>query len=135
MKLPSAKLSSLGQYYITWHYGQAYKDIYEIWMNFVWFVFYFFSIGVLMNTLFEPWKRMGEEYPVGFSPGLALQSFVINTLMRIVGVCIRLMVIGIGLTLASIIFVLGLSVLLLWTVMPAFLVALVVIGLTLILFG
>lgn len=135
MKLPSAKLSSLGQHYITWHYGQAYKDTYGIWMNFIWFVFYFFSVGALMSTLFDPWKRMGEDYPIGFSPILALQTFVVNTLMRIVGACVRLLVVGIGLTLASIVFILGVIVLLLWTVMPAFLVALVVIGLTLILFG
>jgi len=135
MNLPSSKLTSLIEHYVIWHYGRAYVDIYNIWMNFVWFVFYFFSIGVLFNTLFQPWKRMGEEYPRGFAPAIALQTFIVNTLMRGVGFMVRVIVIAIGLSIASVVFALGLVVFALWTIMPVFFVALIVIGLTLLLFG
>lgn len=135
MSVPRVKLFSLLEHYLTWHYGQAYRDIYHVWMNFVWFCFHFFSISDLLASLFQPWKRMGEEYPTGFDIGRILSTFIINIMMRIVGAFVRLIVIAIGLGFASGVFFLGLSILILWTIMPVCFVALVVMGLNLIIYG
>ena len=135
MNVRSPKFLSLVGHYALWHYGRAYSDMYNIWMNFLWFVFYFFSIGVLLNSLFDPWKRMGEEYPSGFHPELVAQAFIINTLMRLVGFITRLIVISIGLIFASVVFLLGILIFIIWTVMPVFFVALAVMGISLIVAG
>jgi hypothetical protein len=134
-KVPRAKLISLFEHYLTWHYGQAYRDIYNVWVNFIWFCFNFFAISDLFKTLLEPWKRMGEEYPKGLDLAKIAQTLIVNLLMRAVGITVRLLVIGIGLTFASLVFFIGLIVLLLWTVMPIVFVALIVIGLSLIIYG
>ncbi|MCX6739262.1 MAG: hypothetical protein NT098_04420 [Candidatus Parcubacteria bacterium] len=129
------KTLSLIEHYITWHYGQAYSDIYHVWTNFIWFFFNFFSIKLLFSTLFSPWKRMGEEYPAGFDIGRAAQTWVVNILMRFVGAGVRLIVIAVGLSFALLAFLLGLVVLVVWTVMPIFFVALIISGFSLIIYG
>ena len=129
------KTLSLIERYITWHYGQAYSDIYHVWTNFIWFFFNFFSIKLLFSTLFSPWKRMGEEYPAGFDIGRAAQTWVVNILMRFVGAGVRLIVIAVGLSFALLAFLLGLVVLVVWTVMPIFFVALIISGFSLIIYG
>ena len=135
MEVPRVKLISLFEHYFSWHYGQAYKDIYGVWMNFVWFCFNFFSITDLLASLFQPWKRMGEEYPTVFSLTGIIQTFIVNIIMRFVGVMVRLIVIAFGLAFASLVFLIGLVIMILWTVMPVFIVALIVIGLSLVIHG
>ncbi len=129
------KTLSLIEHYISWHYGQAYSDIYHVWTNFIWFFFNFFSIKLLFSTLLSPWKRMGEEYPAGFDIGRAAQTWVVNVLMRFVGAGVRLIVIAVGLSFALLAFLLGLVVLIVWTVMPIFFVALIISGFSLIIYG
>jgi hypothetical protein len=129
------KVFSLAEHYFTWHYGQAYADIYHVWLNFIWFIFNFFSINLLISTLFSPWKRMGEEYPAGFDIGRAAETWIVNILMRFVGAGTRFIVICVGLFFASIVFLIGLIVLAVWTIMPAFFVALIILGLSLIIYG
>lgn len=89
--------------------------------NYLWFVGNFFSINLLLKTLISPWKRLsvsggkgGEESFVG--------AFIINTLMRIVGLFIRLFTISIG--VVCLIAVVGLSVLvaLVWLCLPAIII-------------
>jgi hypothetical protein len=133
--VPRAKLLSLFEHYFSWHYGQAYKDLYGVWMNFVWFCFNFFSIGELFGSLFAPWKRMGEGYPTVPDFKVIIQTFIVNMLMRFVGVMVRLLVIGIGLTFATLVFLIGLIIMLVWTIMPIFIVALIIVGLSLIIHG
>jgi len=133
--VPRAKLISLMEHYFAWHYGQAYKDIYGVWTNFIWFCFNFFSISELFASLFQPWKRMGEEYPKVFNFSVIIQTLIVNILMRFVGVMVRLLVISIGLAFASLIFLIGLTILLLWTVMPICIVALIILGISLIIHG
>ncbi|MCK9351418.1 MAG: hypothetical protein WCT49_02505 [Candidatus Paceibacterota bacterium] len=135
MNVPRAKLISLLEHYLSWHYGQAYKDIYGVWTNFLWFCFNFFSISELFGSLLKPWRRMGEDYPKVFDFKMILQILVVNILMRIVGAVVRLLVITIGLTFASLVFLIGLVLLGIWTIMPIFIVALIVIGLSLIIHG
>ncbi len=135
MKVPRVKMLSLLEHYLVWHYGQAYRDIYHVWMNFIWFCFNFFSITDLFASLFQPWKRMGEDYPKAFDLAKIVSTFIVNILMRIVGAMVRLIVITIGLTFASLVFFIGLAILLVWTVMPVFFVAIIVMGLSLIIYG
>jgi len=129
------KTLSLIEHYITWHYGQAYLDIYHVWTNFIWFFFNFFSIDLLFKTLFAPWKRMGEEYPEGFNISRTITTWIVNMLMRFVGMGIRIFIIGFGLCLASIAFLLGLVVIAIWTIMPIFFIALIIWGISLIIYG
>lgn len=125
----------LTESYFAWHYGRAFVDMFHIWMNFLWFVFNFFSISALIDTFFDPWKRMGESYPKGFDIAGVISAFVVNLLMRVVGIMVRLIVLGIGLAFAIVIFTAGIAIALAWALMPVVFVAFAIIGLHLIFYA
>lgn len=105
-------------YYIHWHYTRAWKDFFENWKNFVSFVFSFFSIHILLVTLFAPWKRLGQERGEGFGSEAFLGAMVVNGLMRLVGFVARLPVILVGLFLTFCLIFLGVCISILWLIFP-----------------
>lgn len=113
------------EYYFIWHYGRAIKEIYGIGRNFLWFLWHFFSIEVIAKTFFSPWRRMNEQYMRGFNLEAVLSSFIVNSLMRIVGVIIRaitLLIALFGLLTAILLFFVFLF---LWLILPFIVVLLV----------
>lgn len=102
-------------YYLVWHYGRAYFDIKSLWKNFLIFVFHFFSIPVLLRTLFSPWQRMHD----GYGPQNPIfETLIFNTIMRVVGAVIRLVFILIGSLCLLACFVIGFVFLILWFLFP-----------------
>lgn len=125
----------LAESYVAWHYGRAYSDMFRVWMNLIWFIFNFFSIFLLLSTFFQPWKRMDEAYPKGFDPGGWASVVIVNILMRLVGMAARGILILFGLALASLLFLAGILVFIIWTIMPLFLAVLILLGMYLLLHG
>lgn len=82
--------------YFIWHYTVALKDFFNLSKNFLWFIFHFFSISVLLKTLFSPWQKLDESYKRGFNLNAIFETFVVNVLMRIVGFFIRITMIVVG---------------------------------------
>lgn len=118
--------------YIRWHYYEGLISIYYIIGNFVWFFYEFFSIPILLKTLFNPFNRLDEGYAKGFRIELWLQTFVVNSLMRVVGALLRLMLILFGIAMILITVLIGACFLLAWTLAPLFLTFLVLYGIKLI---
>lgn len=83
--------------YFSWHYTQALKDFLVHSKNYLWLVFHFFSISVLLKTLFSPWQKLDERYKGGFNIGSLFETFIVNVLMRFVGFFIRFFIICFGL--------------------------------------
>ncbi len=81
--------------YFSWHYGRAFRDIFVVWTNLAWFVTHFFSLPLLLRTLFAPWKRVHEAYRRTGLEDL-FEAFVLNVLSRIFGACVRLCIIAVG---------------------------------------
>jgi len=106
--------------YIKWHYSRALFDILRVWGNFLWFVLHTASTFELIRTLVSPWKRMHEGKPPKgvFDPGYYVGSLTINTLMRIVGFCVRLVIITLSLLIVTLFFVLGVVFVAFWFVAP-----------------
>jgi len=67
------------------------------WKNFLKFWLYFFSIGLLLKTLFAPWRRDVTKYPRGFDIKQWAQVLLFNLLSRIIGAIVRLVAIVFGL--------------------------------------
>ncbi len=105
-------------YYAKWHYGRGITELVFNLKNLVIFVFNFFSIPVLLRTLVSPWERMGESYKKGFDLESWAETFVLNSIMRFVGLLIRTITIFLGLILSSISFLLAILVFLSWILMP-----------------
>lgn len=111
---------------IIWHYTKAYKEIFTLLCNTVWFLFHLFSIKDLIRTLFAPWQRLGERYRGGFHIGEWFASVAINVLMRGVGFFARSIVILIGLCCVVFTVVVFGAVFVVWTLIPVILVFLFV---------
>lgn len=83
--------------YIAWHYTSAFRQMFHVLGNMLWFVAHLFSIGPLSRTLFAPWHRMTEEREAGFTVEDFLGTLVINFFSRILGALFRSAVILCGL--------------------------------------
>jgi hypothetical protein len=117
--------------YLGWHYTKGVKDYFHVAGNFLWFLYHFFSIPVLSKTLLSPWQRQGEAYRGGFDIGAFFETFIVNTIMRVVGFFVRGFVIVFGLLLILILFVLEIILFVTWIFLPAIIILLFVSGMRL----
>ncbi|MBP9855697.1 MAG: hypothetical protein KBC48_00095 [Candidatus Pacebacteria bacterium] len=105
--------------YVIWHYTAGLKAAGGLALNFIRFTANFFSLQLLLKTLFSPWRRLGEHYVSGLHPSEWLSTFLVNTLMRIVGAIIRLILIIVGLLMIMLTALGGLLMLIIWVLWPA----------------
>jgi len=122
-----APLRFIGEYF-SWHYGGALLDAVHIWRNILRFLYEFFSISLLLRTLFAPWKRLGEERKRKFDLGDMLGALLINTIMRIIGIIMRLILITVGITAIILCLLTGVLALIVWVFAPLIIVVLFVVG-------
>jgi len=108
--------------YLIWHYIAAFKEGAAIWKNFLWFVFQFFSIGLLLRTLFSPWRRMQEYRGRGFDPQKYFETTIINIMMRFIGFLMRGAFIIIGLVVEVAVIIMGAAAFIIWFAMPFFII-------------
>lgn len=112
--------------YLLWHYTVAWVDLVRLCQNFCWFLWHFFSIGILFRTLFSPWRRLHE----GKSKDAAgvLGSVIMNLMLRAVGLGARLVTILFGLVTIILLSACFIVLLLIWPFLPLVVVALLTQG-------
>lgn len=108
--------------YFAWHYGRAFAEIWNTCTNYIWAVWHFFSVPLLFKTFFSPWRRMDVGYGKGFDIENFIGPFIVNSLMRIVGMVLRVIIILVGLFCAIILFLLGIIVTVAWIFLPVIIV-------------
>jgi len=108
--------------YFYWHYTYGGKDVRNFFKNIVWFLWNFFSVGLLVQTLFVPWQRLREHGRKGDIQSY-FEAFIITTLMRIIGAGMRLILITIGIIVTSFAVIIGAIVSLVWFIIPLIMVA------------
>jgi len=119
--------------YFKWHYGEGVKELLSIVASFFLFILHFFSMPLLLKTLFHPWRRMNEAYKRGLDPEALLSALLVNIIMRGVGFVSRISIIIIGVILLVIGGVLGLLLVIAWLFLPLLLVILFAVSISLIL--
>jgi len=90
--------------YFWWHYTTAPGQFVRHTRTGVNFLWHYFSIPILIFTLFAPFKRIVETPGRRFSFEDWFGRIVINLLSRIIGACIRICVITGGI-LATLVFI------------------------------
>lgn len=102
-----------------WYYNESIHELFEIWKNFLFFFWRYFSILELIKTLLSPWRRdvSGQNWR-GFHPIKTLELFLENIFSRLIGAMVRLVVIVFGLGISFIIFLGGIVVIFLWIGAP-----------------
>lgn len=106
-----------------WHFFEMPKKILKIWKNFLKFGLHFFSVPLLLATLFSHFHRYKWEYPSrGFDLGKILEVFFSNLISRVLGFIIRLPIIFVGTIFEIFIFFAGIFSLFVWIFLPLILI-------------
>lgn len=104
--------------YLWWHYTQAIQELLSNIVTFLKFIAHFFSIRNLFFTLFAPWERMGESYKKGLDISLWAQTFVVNTVLRVLGFFIRGFTILFGICALISVSIFCIAIFLAWLLVP-----------------
>lgn len=104
--------------FLFWYFVKVPAKIIEGWFNFLKFNMEFFSMPLLLKTLFSQWRRYGWSYPRGLDIPKMLEIFFSNLILRVLGMVMRLILIAIGFISEIVIFVIGAFVLAGWLALP-----------------
>ncbi len=118
--------------YLKWHYSDRVKAILEGWKGFLKFNLYYFSIPLLLKTLFSPWRKYKWSYGNPFDFKLNAEALLSNLISRILGAIVRSFLILAGAAAELAIVLLGLVVLFCWLTLPLLMLAIFVFSLDLI---
>lgn len=119
---------------IYWHFFEVPKIILKAWKNLLLFNSEYFSIPLLLKTLFSPWHRYKWPYPRGFDIGKSLEVFFSNLITQLLGAILRTFLILIGIFVEIFIFLIGGIIFLGWFILPLLLILGLIIGVKYVLF-
>ena len=108
--------------YLGWQFFDVPKKLIKVWKNFLLFNLNYFSIPLLIKTLFAPWRKYKVSYGRGFDIGKYFEALLSNLIFRILGAIIRIFLIIIGLFLEVLIIFAGIAVFLGWIAGPVILI-------------
>ena len=108
--------------WVLWHFSDMPKNLLRVWRNYFLFASNYFSIPLLLKTLFSPWHRYKWKYPRGFQLWEYLETFLSNLIARIIGAIVRIILILIGIVALIFVFILGAIIFFSWLVLPVLLV-------------
>lgn len=115
-------------HYISWHYTKAISDLLNLFKNFARFIWTFFSIKLLLQTLFVPFQKLSVKRTKKLDLEDFFSALVTNLLMRLIGFIIRTFFILIGI-FSMLFFILAYSVLfIVWIILPLVLLSMFVLG-------
>jgi len=114
--------------WITWRFLEVPKKIIDGWKNIIKFYSYYFSIPLLLKTLFSPWRQNLWSYKGSFDLVKYFEVLTSNIASRIIGFILRLGLIIIGLLVGFLVSWLGIILLLIWLVIPYVLIIGLVLG-------
>lgn len=108
--------------YLIWHFFDMPKNILRAWRDYLRFNLNYFSVPLLLKTLFSPWRKYQVSYGKGFDLGKYLEAFFSNLIFRIFGAIIRAFLIIIGILAEMVIVLGGVMAFFAWLALPALLI-------------
>jgi len=122
LMVEAAKKQNIFFQWLFWHFWEMPRNIFETWKNFLRFNLNYFSIHLLIKTLFSPWRKYSWAYPRGFDLGKYFEVFFSNLISRILGAVFRIFLIFLGILAEIFTIFAGLLILVGWLVLPALLI-------------
>lgn len=89
----------------------------------------YFSLGILLKTLFQPWKQIVTVTGNGTSLGAKKDAFIDNLVSRFVGFLVRSSVFFFALMVMATVLMLSLLYVIVWPVIPLLPIVFLVLGL------
>lgn len=108
--------------WFSWQFFDTPKFILQAWQNFLKFNLNYFSVPLLLKTLFSHWRRYRWSYGRGFDLPRYLETFASNLISRILGAIMRSILISIGLLVEFFIILGGIIAFLGWLFLPILLI-------------
>lgn len=104
--------------WFLWQFYEMPKFLFLVWRNYLFFGLDYFSISLLLKTLFSPWRRYNWVYPKGFDIKEFFNTLISNIFSRILGAICRVVLIIVGAVAQTFIFVAGIVIIFLWLLIP-----------------
>lgn len=101
----------------SWWYGKGWALLGHRVMLRVSRALGFFSVGILLRTLFDPFRQI-DAAGVRGSFQVQMRAFFDRSFSRVVGFVLRSMIISFGLTVGLVLLVSGAIQLILWPILP-----------------
>jgi len=114
-----------------WYYGEATKNILTAWKNYIIFALHYFSIPLLLRTLFAPWKRDITVRPHGLDFKKIFEYISFNAISRGLGFLVRFFTIIFGIIFFFAVIVFGALFSVIWLFLPPILLGLLFYAITL----
>jgi uncharacterized membrane protein len=111
------KFFKLIPHYFSWHYSTALADLISFWENYLWFILNYFSIKLILRTLFKPYRHLTE---LTRTQDNKKELKIVTALAGIFGSVIRVVTVVVGILTFLLAFSLGLFIFLLWLILPFF---------------
>lgn len=118
-----AKKQNIFNQWLSWQFFEVPKEILKAWKNFLKFNLNYFSVPLLLKTLFSPWRRYKMSYGKGFDIGGYFGALLSNLIFRFLGAAMRSFLIFLGLLVEVFILFTGIIIFFGWLVLPALLIA------------
>ena len=112
-------------FWMVWHFYEMPAFLFLVWKNYISFISDFFSISLLVKTLFSPWRKYKSKYPSILNLGESLGALIYNTFSMSVGIIGRSVLIILGVVALIFILILGGLIILCWLLLPFALIGLV----------
>ncbi|MFH1967962.1 MAG: hypothetical protein ABIJ84_01085 [bacterium] len=109
--------------WIVWQFYEMPKFLISVWNNYMMFASNLFSFKLLVKTFFAPWHRYKWGYPKGFDVKEFFNTFISNTVSRVLGAIMRTVLIVIGAVFQVFVAIVGLVVLVGWLLIPFAIIA------------
>ncbi len=105
--------------FIVWHYTKGLQFYISRWLSYFDWVNHYFSVPLLIQTLFSPWKRLVvDDRMSGFNLRRFVEKITFNIISRGIGALIRFSLFWVGLALIIVVCLVGVLGLFIWLVVP-----------------
>ena len=115
----------------SWYFFERPRSIIMVWKTILLFNLNYFSVPILIKTYFSPWRKYRSSYSGTFEFGKNIESFVFNSMSRIIGAILRTFFILLGIITGLLILLLGLVLVVLWFLSPVLIIAIFIFGIKL----
>lgn len=109
--------------WISWQFFEMPRNILVGLRNFLKFGLNYFSIPLLLKTLFSHWRRYRWLYPKGLDLGKYFEALISNLISRFLGFIMRLVLIIVGILAEIFILFVGTVIFIGWLIIPALFLA------------
>jgi hypothetical protein len=104
--------------WFLWHFYEMPRFLILVWKNYILFALNYFSLPVLLKSLFSPWRKYKWIYPKGFNIAEFFNTLISNTFSRVLGFFMRIILIFVGILFQIFVVFGGTIIFLLWLLVP-----------------